>query len=369
MKTAVIMPTIRVPENALAWATLLNPATDVMVIAGNEISPHDDIVHRLDEVTSETGVHTSYLHPDSDFVRTTQIRNHLPVNHTNRRNLALLAALRSKPDVVVTIDDDNYPKAPTWLTGVHALLRDNAQVHRPLISSSTGWWNAGELCRPPVVHRGFPVSRWRERPDTTIENQPSGTPPARIGVVASLWIGDPDINAAERMVTDPEIIDITGSVVLAPGTWCPFDSQSTAVRGNLAPMLFMWPEVGRYDDIWSSYVMRAVMDVVGWHVTYGLPAVVQKRNPHKLIRDLKDEMWGYEHTEEFTDDLRQVLTELPADASGWSVMDVYYKVMSRLQDCTVVPGWTKMAFEAWLDDLANVLPPSDVWEVVDGPAL
>lgn len=355
MKTTIIMPSIRVPQNLSAWADLLNPETDEIIIAGNERSPHEEIIDAAADVHRVLGVTTSYLHPDDADVRGYAISEFTPANHTVRRNLALLEALKDRPDILISLDDDNFPYKPTWLTAAKVLLDPEHVSYRPIVKSHTGWWNAGNLCRPPVIHRGFPVTRWRERADTTIINEP-GTHESRVGVVAGLWHGDPDINAAERMLIDPEVTEVTGSVILAEGTWCPFDSQSTAVAGDLADMMFMWPGVGRYDDIWSSYVMRACMDIVQRYVTYGMPAVMQDRNPHNLVRDLRDELHGYEHTEALTDKLRELVASAPTGSSDWEPYDVFYWMMRSLNGWAsdVIPAFTRDAMLAWLVDVDKV---------------
>lgn len=349
-RTTVILPSIRVPQNINAWAAMLDPKTDKIIVAGNEASPHGDIQHRLNEVHEWTGVSTYYLHPDDDFVRSTAIHEFIPPNHTARRNFALLKALQDRPDVLVTIDDDNFPLRNSWLNGVKTLLY-GGQHHRPVIRSESGWWNAGNLCEPKVVHRGYPMSRWTEWDDSEFVSATS----SKIGVVASLWLGDPDINAVERMLRDPEVTSIKDSVVLDVGTWCPFDSQSTAVHGDLAAMMFMWPGVGRYDDIWSSYLMRAVMDLTGWFITYGQPSVSQARNPHNLIRDLKDELYGYEHTEEFTDLLRQLVDEHDGNVTDSGPYAVFTTLMMNVATrFDPLPELTRDSLYAWLTDVEKV---------------
>jgi hypothetical protein len=343
VKTAVIMPTIRVPQNIAAWMALLDPETDVVIIAGNAKSPHVDILDRLDEFA----VPSIYLHPEQ--MKPWAIDEFMEPNHTHRRNFALLEAIKFQPDVLVTIDDDNFPYMSTWLQGVKALLTEPNR--RPLIFSANGWWNPGNICSPRVLHRGFPLKHRDEQ--TTVELQADNE---RIGVVASLWLGDPDINAFERIYNDPQVQHVNGSVTLGKGVWAPFDSQSTALAGELAPLLYMWPGVGRYDDIWSSYVARAVMDLTGWYVTYGHPTVIQTRNPHNLIRDLKDELYGYEHTEELCDNLRGIVEDMGTTGQlrQPSVLQVFTEVTERLWDIKVIPYRTRESFMAWLEDLQTL---------------
>ncbi len=351
MKTAVIMPSIRVPQNLNAWAKLLNE-DDMIIVAGNERSPHEDIeVALVKAAVTYVGVSFEYLRPSDKSCTETFINEFIEPNHTHRRNLALLEALRSDANMIVTIDDDNFPVGADWLTRAQTLLLTPNNARTVAVSAS-GWYNPGDLCTPPVTHRGYPLSQ-RQQPQFVSAHDANDE---RIGVVAGLWLGDPDIDALERIVVDPMVHGIRQSMTLARGTWGPFDSQSTAVHRDLAPLMFMWTDVGRYDDIWCSYLMRAIMDATGWHVTYGEPLVRQERNPHNLLRDLKDELFGYEHTEDLCAFLRDVSAELtlrkaetPEHGNPWTMFK--YVVDQLSWECRFLPDRTILGLKAWIKDI------------------
>jgi hypothetical protein len=52
------------------------------------------------------------------------------------------------------------------------------------------------------------------------------------------------------------------SYVMANGTWCPFNSQNTALHRDLIPAYVLSPLIGRMDDIWARHVPRAAQCVV-----------------------------------------------------------------------------------------------------------
>jgi hypothetical protein len=354
VKTAVIMPSIRIPQNLIAWAELLGE-DDVVIIAGNERSPHEDIeVELLKAATKHPGVTFDYLRPSDKRCTETYINEFIEPNHTHRRNFALLEALRYGAEQIVTIDDDNFPHfQPNWIDQSHQLLYTPNVRH--VASSSSGWFNPGDLCIPAVTHRGFPLSQ-RQAPSHVSYRS---TNDERIGVVAGLWIGDPDIDAIERIVVDPAVSGLRPPATLAVGTWGPFDSQSTAIHRSLAPLMFMWTNVGRYDDIWCSYLMRAIMDATGWHVTYGAPAVKQERNPHNLLRDLKDELFGYEWTEKLCTELREVSAHLAKENTmmgqprgPWEMFK--YIVADLPWICKWLPLETSEGLKAWIKDVDDL---------------
>ena len=71
-----------------------------------------------------------------------------------------------------------------------------------------------------------------------------------------------DVDAITRLCNDISAVEYTRekSFSMAKGTWCPFNSQNTAISRSVIPAYCLSPRVGRYDDIWASYVCLAIMD-------------------------------------------------------------------------------------------------------------
>jgi hypothetical protein len=84
--------------------------------------------------------------------------------------------------------------------------------------------------------------------------------------------------------------------------------------------------IGRMDDIWMSYFLRAIADRRGEAVLYGPPLVVQKRNPHNFVGDLTQELPGYVLTERLIEYLREFH---PGEAS---YVDAYVELIYHLRD-------------------------------------
>jgi hypothetical protein len=337
MTRAIITTTINPPKNMDAWEQQLSPG-DFIVVAGDLKTPHDEWFTWRDK---STNVVRTYLHPND------QTHWHVSEptgwNSIQRRNAALLHAMHALQGegTITTIDDDNWPLK----TDSDWFGRLPQPAHHWI--ASNGWWNPGDMCRPEVRHRGLPFGI-----ETCHKMHIMGKIP-RIGVWASLWHGDPDIDAMERIVNDPIVDDINPyPVVLGAGTWAPFNSQSTTYLAELAPIMAVLPHVGRMDDIWASYIARAVMDRLDYHVCYGEPLVRQERNPHNLLADLKGEMIGYEHTLELTEQLRfRSQFVLGSD----SLLDAYKLVTDNLQKFDWFPRDTIRFIDAWQKDVRMVL--------------
>jgi hypothetical protein len=346
-EVVLITTTINVPHVLTQWAKSMQ-SMDWIIVAGDLKSPHDEIIELLAGIEVEIGVNTRYIHPYAQQHWATS--EHIGWNCIQRRNIALLEAISLKPKYILTIDDDNAPTSPLQvqhLVGVMEGKTDNFRV----VSTNTGWYNPGRHVltsrMKSIVHRGFPLSHRHDMPLVTMEaHRPN------VGVAAMLWTGEPDIDAVERITNAPTIIRVDPvTVLLSPGTWAPFNTQATMIDAKFAPALFMFPHVGRYDDIWASYVVRKVMDMYDAGVYYGHPTVHQDRNPHNLVNDLKAEMFGMEFNEELIDILQS------AELAGNDILedlDVIYTTLAK--NAHFLHRNTIYAMNRWLDtDLPRAL--------------
>jgi hypothetical protein len=264
-----------------------------------------------------------------------------------RRNIALLEAMKWGADLIVSIDDDNIPLAENYFADFRAVL--SSPYHGIMATSPTRWFNVGEFFAPKIYHRGFPY-QYRG-----LESQVRLTPVsgARVGVAAGLWFGDPDIDAMERITNNPMVHQI--SEVLRTGLvvdrlcFTPFNSQNTAFVAELAPLLMVWTGVGRYDDIWASYVAQRLMRETDYHVHFGRPCVWQERNPQNLWKNLKDELYGMEYTARFCEDL------LKANLGDGSVVMKLRQLYEHLSRLSYLPCIVHDVGKAWLNDVEKVL--------------
>src|SRR5207248_3170001 len=110
-------------------------------------------------------------------------------------------------------------------------------------------------------------------------------------VQADFWNGDPDIDAICRMQFAPDCQLDEAVFPIASNAMSPFNSQNTFLISAWLKDYFLFPHVGRMDDIWAAYYLQAK----GARVVFGKPSVDQQRNPHDPLVDMKREYLGYEH--------------------------------------------------------------------------
>jgi hypothetical protein len=143
-------------------------------------------------------------------------------------------------------------------------------------------------------HRGYPLQLLAKR-----EYQKYSRERVHVDVQADFWNGDPDIDAICRMEHAPECKFDPAYFPFAANKMSPFNSQNTFLAGDLLRDYFLFPHIGRMDDIWAGYYVQAK----GRHVVYAQASVYQDRNIHDLVRDMRQEYLGYENNLRLVQDL------------------------------------------------------------------
>lgn len=339
------------PDIALVTTTIYNPTVlrqyrasdpDVLfIIAGDHKTPHDDARALCREVGNAV-----YLDPREQKALGYACSEVIGWNSIQRRNIALLEAIRAGAEIVVSVDDDNAPRNASYFDDVRAAF-DGKQG---TIVSENKWFNLGDHADERFCYRGYPFSE-RSEPRMPYLGKLVKHGSKRVGIVNGYIYGDPDINAIDRYPDGgPRVRQyrIHNPVYTDPRTtWTPINSQNTAYTRELAPLAFVLPGIGRYDDIWASYIAQRVMEATDYHVYFGEPSVIQERNPHNWIKDLKNEIYGMELTEQFCADLKAI--EVDPAAS----------VLENMERVRLGIGWipqqTRDFMRCWVDDVARVL--------------
>lgn len=339
MKITAYTTTIHIPT-VLARYREIGPDVEI-IVAGDVSGPQDEIAAFCE------GIGARYLGPQEQEALGPASSPIVGFRSIQRRNYALLAAIQSGADVLLSVDTDNEPCVPDYF----GELRETFGVTTTLTTESdNGWFNIGDYAGDDYIVRGYPLSLWQDGRDNR-----TGGMGGPIGVFSSLIFGDPDIGAIERLRLAPQVTDyVVGMEVINPrDTWAPVNSQCTAWRRELAPLAFVLPGVGRYDDIWAGLIAQRVLEATDYCVAFGFPAVRQDRHAHDLLADLAAEMHGMRHTETFVALLKEARV-----CSNASVLDNLAGVVDYLRLAApdeVLPQQTKRFLAAWLEDVTAVL--------------
>lgn len=340
MKVALITTTIYVPKVLQQYRQLDREVT--FFVAGDRQTPHKEARSFVEALGNAV-----YLSDQDQQGLGYQSSEIIGWNKIMRRNIALLEALRWGADIIISVDDDNFPLTASYFEEFKAVL--SQPFHGLMASSESQWFNVGEFFSPKIYHRGFPYEQRNQ--DLGIKLRPASG--IKVGVAAGMWLGDPDIDAMDRITSRPAVYQVSEvlrrGVIVERGCLTPFNTQNTAFLAELAPLMMVLVGVGRYDDIWASYIAQRVMMETEYHVYFGGPLVWQQRNPQSLWKNLKDELLGMEFTSRFCAELLSVRLQ------GGGVLEALRQIYQHIRRLDYLPPEVHELGRAWIADVERIV--------------
>ena len=240
-----------------------------------------------------------YLSPKKQEKIDKKLSDLIGWNCIQRRNFGILYAWKNGADIVAVVDDDNIPYK-NW--GKNLLINNKTKVN---------FYKTNALAFDPISvtnhknlwHRGFPIQILDKR--NKVKKQKKIIKP---DIQADFWNGDPDIDAICRMEHHPICKFRDKYFPLASNKVSPFNSQNTFISKKVLPHYFLFPHIGRMDDIWASFYVLSK----GFKVAYNKASVFQKRNEHDLTKDMLKEFIGYENNLNLIKDLKKNINNINA---------------------------------------------------------
>lgn len=271
--------------------TTINPPTEaidkfaakkdwVMYVIGDKKTPH----HIWDQyVIDHPGVW--YISPEDQEKKYPILSDIIGWNCIQRRAIGYILAIENGFDIIASVDDDNIPY-DNWGEDLHIdkpTLVDMWESNNGLVFDPLSVTN-----HPELWHRGFPWQMVAKGRVMTYKGKKWVTPM----VQADLWDGAPDIDALCRMVNGNPIVKFNAIHPFTASGYKPFNSQNTFFCREALKHYYLYPGVGRMDDIWGAYhLSETKMDVI-----YAAASVYQERNEQSPVKNLQDEMLGYDKT-------------------------------------------------------------------------
>lgn len=261
----------------------------------------------------------------------------LPAGHYARKNVGYLHAMASGAACVYETDDDNHP-AEGWAP------RSRRVVASPV--AAAGWLNAyAEFSDELIWPRGFPLDLVRRGPPATRGAPAAADAPIQQGLADVA----PDVDAIWRLVLDrPFRFERRPSILLEPGTWCPFNSQSTWWWAPAFRLMYLPSHCSfRMTDIWRSFVAQRCLWELGSGVAFHAAEVEQDRNAHDLMRDFEDEVVGYRTNRRIAEQLAALRLAPGPSAVGDNLLRCYEALAANghvaADELALVRAWNEDA--------------------------
>jgi len=275
-----------------------------------------------------------------------ELARKLPTGHYCRKNIGYLEAIAAGAKCIYETDDDNAP-LPAWAVR-EEMVQGTRDVVLPV--GGSGWINvyryfSGALIWP----RGLPLDEIRSPVPEAIAPLSGAMrwSPIQQGLVDNA----PDVDAIWRLALDrPFSFEQAPSVYLAPGAWCPFNTQSTWWWSAAFPLLYIPSHCTfRMCDIWKSFVAQRCLWELDAGVTFHAAEVVQRRNAHNLMRDFVDEIPGYEGNRRLVETLEHTDLQHGAKNVGANLRVCYQALVTA----GFFPEKELALVEAWLAEVVT----------------
>src|SRR5687768_15038381 len=147
MTTALVTTTINVPDVLVRYREFDSSVT--FFVVGDRKTPHDDVKALMGRLGN------AFYFSDSDQEQLGyKCSEIIGWNKIMRRNIGVLEAAKGGFDVIVSIDDDNIPLAPSYFESFRSVLTEPFTGLEA--QTETDWFNVGAFLTPMVYHRGFP---------------------------------------------------------------------------------------------------------------------------------------------------------------------------------------------------------------------
>lgn len=264
----------------------------------------------------------------------------LPTKHYARKNIAYLEAIRLGATCLYETDDDNRP-IHDWK------VRDEVVTDYRCVIRENQWVNVYQYFSNDVIWpRGLPLKEVR-RPAPKIE---VAFVPVRCPIQQGLVNNSPDVDAIWRLTQDRPFDFDPGklSVLLPPGAWCPFNTQSTWWWPIAFPLLYIPSYCSfRMCDIWKSFIAQRCLWQLGMGVAFHAAEVIQDRNEHDLSQDFESEIPGYLRNQEII----EILEKCDLMVGEEYIADNLYRCYTALVDKAIFPEKELDLVRRWLADV------------------
>lgn len=326
---SIIITSIFAPTKAVEKFSLLSDYQ--LVVAGDKKSP-----------TIWEAPNTAYLSIPMQEEQGFQLSTQLPYNHYGRKMMGYLYAIKKGADVIIDTDDDNIPYDDWAFPAMDGEFLTSCK--------DLGFVNIYKtFTQQHIWPRGFPLDLITS-PKHVLREEQLTPSIAKVGIWQGLADSDPDVDAIYRLTNNTEcFFDDHAPVVLEQGTLCPFNSQNTAIRRELFPLLYMPAYVTfRFTDILRGLVAQPIMWVHGYRLGFTKATVIQERNPHDYMKDFESEIPCYLHPNKVVELVSHAIS--PENSVATNLLKAY----ERLLQAAIVTPQEISLLKLWLQDLETI---------------
>ena len=270
-----------------------------------------------------------------------QCLKYLPWNHYSRKMIGYLYSAEQGASIIIDTDDDNIPYSD-WS------FPDFSGEFYTTGSNNTFFNIYNFYSNKRIWPRGFPLKYAKNKEEVSKNLNKRNL---NVGVWQGLVDGDPDVDAIYRLLDNtPCIFRKKAPLVLDSGTVCPYNSQNTAIRKELFPLLYLPAYVNfRFTDILRGLVAQPIMWAAGYNLGFTKATVFQERNDHDYMDDFVSEIPCYLYAEKIIELTSKVVN------SNKSVTTNLFNAYEELVKNKIVQKKEIEVLTSWIKDISSFM--------------
>lgn len=343
IKVSVVVPTIReesINKFLQEWEKEFFENSEFNV---NLIIMEDNPKKKFRLKEGKSIIHYDWQDIDRDLAQDSWI---IPRRSDCIRSYGYWKAWLSKPDLIITLDDDCYPLNHYYTSqkkgffSKQGFLRGHWDRIMNGVTSTQNFWTNTILKERP---RGFPYL-----------NRTKDVYTSNIILNHGLWYNVPDFDAKTHLSL-PKTEGLTGfeiNQIIPKNIYYPMCGMNLAWKPSATPALYFllmgqnakgesW-NYDRFGDIWAGIIFKKIADHLQYSVASGYP-IIWHAKASNVFANLKKEAPGMEMNETFWEIIDDI------NLRGGSFRECYSEIASKLS----IEGkyWTtlKKAMCIWAD--------------------
>ena len=208
------------------------------------------------------------------------------VNNYARKNIAYLMSIKNGTDIIIETDDDNYP--------LKNFFDDRFLIQKFYQVKNRGWINIYDIFKRDkslIWPRGLPLTEIIKKKKFRFKFKKN-----KCYIQQGLCNLNPDVDAIFRLINSKINVKFKNNlkIGISYNSITAFNSQNTTWFKEAFPLLYLPSTCTmRATDIWRSVIAQVILYNDRKDILFHSPNVFQKRNPHILMKDFKDEIPVY----------------------------------------------------------------------------
>jgi hypothetical protein len=208
------------------------------------------------------------------------------VNSYARKNIAYLMSIKNGADIIIETDDDNYP--------LKNFFDDRFLIQKFYQVKNRGWINIYDIFKRDkslIWPRGLPLTEIIKKKKFRFKFKKN-----KCYIQQGLCNLNPDVDAIFRLINSKINVKFKNNlkIGISYNSITAFNSQNTTWFKEAFPLLYLPSTCTmRATDIWRSVIAQVILYNDRKDILFHSPNVFQKRNPHILMKDFKDEIPVY----------------------------------------------------------------------------